>query len=479
MMRVAAAALAVAGVVAIYVRGLDGAGVLSVDEPRYAAIGREMARSGDWVTPRLWGSAWFEKPALLYWMVAAGTRLGLPGEWAPRLPVALLSAAFLAFYFAWLRRLLGAAAAAYATAVLATSAGWIGYSRTADTDLPLAATFAAAMLLAIPWATGAGGGRGGAMLGAMLLWPVGALLGLAVLAKGPVAIILALPMVWLGRRRWRELWRPLLAMLAVAAPWYWAMWSRHGWEFVDVFLIRHNLGRVTSDELQHARPFWFYAPVLLAGLVPWTPAAWLLARRENGTNPVLRALALWSAWTFVLFSVARNKLPGYLLPMMPAVAAIVGYHLAKPDRPRWILPISWFLLCAAASLIPGVLPVALDRGLSRADLQPAPILAVVAIAAVAMAFGPRRGHWGMAVVVATCAIAAWSILPTTLGALDRVTARPLWNDTVRRLVPEVCIEPDMRRTLRYGLNYYAVEPLPDCVDSPRLYRLGALTDRLH
>ena len=84
-----------------------------------------MARSGDWVTPRLWGEAWFEKPALLYWMTGAGFRLGLGDELAPRLPVALLSLLFLAFFHLCLRREFGARPASYATAILGTSAGWI------------------------------------------------------------------------------------------------------------------------------------------------------------------------------------------------------------------------------------------------------------------------------------------------------------------------------------------------------------------
>src|SRR5262245_24161082 len=82
----------------LYLYGLARMGLVSPDEPRYAAIGRQMARSGDWVTPQLWGEPWFEKPALIYWMSGAGFRLGLGDEMAPRLPVALLSIAFLIFY---------------------------------------------------------------------------------------------------------------------------------------------------------------------------------------------------------------------------------------------------------------------------------------------------------------------------------------------------------------------------------------------
>src|ERR1043165_6072479 len=107
----------------LYFYHLRGTGLLGPDEPRYAAIGREMARSGDWVTPRLWGAPWFEKPALLYWMTGAAFRLGLDGEPPPRLPGAILCALFLGFFHWVLRREFGARAAWIATAILATSTG--------------------------------------------------------------------------------------------------------------------------------------------------------------------------------------------------------------------------------------------------------------------------------------------------------------------------------------------------------------------
>src|SRR5580698_729643 len=126
-------------------------GMVQPDEPRYADIGRAMAQSGDWITPRLWGQPWFEKPALLYWMTATGFRLGLGPDLAPRLPVALLSLLFLAFFWVRLDVEFGRRAASFATAMLATSAGWLAYSHVAVTDLPMAAFFSAAVFLSLGW----------------------------------------------------------------------------------------------------------------------------------------------------------------------------------------------------------------------------------------------------------------------------------------------------------------------------------------
>src|SRR5215831_8256556 len=125
----------------LYLFRLTGIGLIGPDEPRYAAIGREMARSGDWVTPRLWGEPWFEKPALLYWMTGAAFRFGLGEDAAPRMPVAIVSVTFLVLFFFLLRRQFGERPAIFATVILGTSAGWISLSQAGVVDIPLAASF--------------------------------------------------------------------------------------------------------------------------------------------------------------------------------------------------------------------------------------------------------------------------------------------------------------------------------------------------
>src|SRR5712692_7940649 len=206
----------------LYFFRMTGAGLLKEDEPRYAAIGREMARSGDWITPRLWGEPWFEKPTLVYWMSGAAFRLGLSEDLAPRLPIALVSAAFLGFFYWVLRREFGDDAAGYATVILGTSAGWLSLSHIGVTDLPMSAAFAAAVLLSLGWLER--GERGD------LRWAA-ALVGAAVLAKGLVPLVLALPLAWMGRKRLLDWLRPQIAgaFLLVALPWYLWCFLRNGW----------------------------------------------------------------------------------------------------------------------------------------------------------------------------------------------------------------------------------------------------------
>ncbi len=279
----------------LYFFGITAAGMIGPDEPRYASIGREMARTGDWITPRLWGAPWFEKPALLYWMTGAAFRTGLGADLAPRFPVALLSVAFLVFFWWILWREFGCFIAWMATLILATSAGWCLYSESGVTDIPLSATFSAAMMLAIPWIS---------KRDTRLLPFAGALFGLAVLAKGPVALILAAPLAV----RWRDLvdwFRPkvILPFLLIAAPWYIACYLRNGTLFFNDFFWKHNVGRFTSPELQHGQRWWFYLPALAVLFLPWSallPIAFRPAARRRATSlpPRLGALAAGLLFTF-------------------------------------------------------------------------------------------------------------------------------------------------------------------------------------
>ncbi|MFN3322029.1 MAG: ArnT family glycosyltransferase [Bryobacteraceae bacterium] len=430
---------------------LSGVGLLGPDEPRYASIGREMAASGDWITPRLWGDPWFEKPALIYWLIAAGHRAGLGPELAPRLPVALLSAAFLAFYFFLLRREFGPAAALYATAILATAAGWVAYSQVAVTDLPLAAAFSAALLLSLGWIE-----RGGRARAAL----AGAFLGLAVLAKGLVPLALAAPLLWMARRPWRDLWAPALAFLMVAVPWYAAVTLRHGGDFLDDFFWRHHFQRFASEALQHQQPFWFYVPVLVAGLFPWTPLLVLIRPQADRPDPRRRLLLLTVLWGFAFFSLSTNKLPGYLLPLFPSLCALLGLTLSERKHARLPLALSAFLL-GLVPLIGQILPQAVQAGLSRSEPDRTALLFLLPALGIAVLIARLRPATAVLLLAAASAAGVAWLKVCTFPALDAAaSARPLWR-VIAAQDQAVCVEP-IHRNWRYGLNYYSNQPLPDC-----------------
>jgi len=429
----------------LYCAGLSWSGLVSVDEPRYAAIGRDMAVSGNWLTPVLWGEPWFEKPPLLFWLIAAATKAGLPGEWAARLPIAALSLVFLAFFYRRLRTLFDPGIALRATVILSTTAGWFAYSQVAVTDIPLATAFSAAMLLAAPWALRRG--RGGLLAAAVLF-------AFAILAKAAVPIVLALPLLYWAGRRFPTLIAPFLLALALAAPWYLLCYRANGWPFIEELFVRHHLARFTTGETLHARPFWFYIPVLLAGVFPWTPLLASCFRRDFLADPRLRYFTLWFGWGFLFLSASSGKLPGYLLPVLPALAVLLAH---VHSRKLWIA--AAVLLALVLPVTVSVLPIALDRGLSRAGFV-FPIY-TIPLALITLLIAWRAARFAIAALVLGGLLLAKYPL---LKALDHgASARAEAAEIQRLNLPNLC-RGNLRRTWEYQLNYYLPKPLPPCAE---------------
>jgi 4-amino-4-deoxy-L-arabinose transferase-like glycosyltransferase len=340
-----------------YFHNLGAIGLVGPDEPRYAWIAREMYESGDWVTPRLYGQPWFEKPVLLYWGAALSFKLFGVSEAAARFPSAL--AALLAtLAMAWLAwRVYGPWTARWLLLLLPTTVGMIGFSHAAATDMPFAGTLTVALVFATiilgltrnkqsppfqrtPW---------------LALIFFGFFLGLATLAKGPAAILLSGGgvLLWAAfTRRWRDAFRCLhpvaiSSFCLTALPWY-IICSRRNPDFFRIFIIEHNFKRYLTPEFQHIQPFWFYVPVLLIAFAPWTLAlvwstffatlrAWPQRRPSDAT---LLALC-WAVFCLVFFSISKSKLPGYILPAVPAIALLLARSCASltPEAERtfrWI-----------------------------------------------------------------------------------------------------------------------------------------------
>src|SRR5688572_18566100 len=304
-----------------FFHGIGSVGFLGPDEPRYAAVAREMYESGDYVTPRLHGANWFEKPVLLYWAAAASFSVFGVNEFAARFPSAAAATASLFLTYFVCRRLWGQGPAVASSLILASTVGYLSFARASSMDMLLSASLTMALLCFLMGSNLTTPGRRWWFVAFYIL------IGFGVLAKGPVAM--ALPAISLlgyllissGRRNeWKE-WYPFLAVLifVVAAPWYIAV-MRANADFVQVFFVNQNLERFTSTVHGHIRPFYFYVPALMMLTFPWTFMIIPGLRRIFDRND---KVLLWFAIVpVVFFSFSGSKLPGYILMSVPPVAML-------------------------------------------------------------------------------------------------------------------------------------------------------------
>jgi 4-amino-4-deoxy-L-arabinose transferase-like glycosyltransferase len=318
------------------------------DEPRYARVAQEMHERGVWVTPLLEGKPWLEKPPLYYWLTSPLYAIFDSHETAARIaPAACALASAIAIFFLgsllWTRR-----AGMLGSLILLTTIGFASFGRSATTDMPFTccltiamAILAAAVVKEIGWM----------VLGAYVF------LALAVLGKGPIALVLVLGTglcFWILDergvilRRWRILpGLPITAALSI--PWFWLAFKQNGYAFLSIFFINHNLARYVTDIHHHSEPIYYFLLVLPALFFPWS--SWLLMlilkspkdglRSWRQWNPGMVFLACWFLFPVIFFSLSESKLAGYVLPSLPPLALILGVRLSRwieeavdPPRPR-------------------------------------------------------------------------------------------------------------------------------------------------
>jgi 4-amino-4-deoxy-L-arabinose transferase-like glycosyltransferase len=462
----------------LFFYGLGAFGLVGADEPRYAQVAREMLEHSDWVTPTLAGKPWLEKPALYYWQAMVAFRFAGVSEGTARIPSGVDALLLVAAAFFFLRRFRPGTEFDGAL-IMASCAGMIGFARAAATDMPLAACLGIALLAWYAW-------RESGDKNYLAVFYV--FLALGTLAKGPVAPALAAVMAVLFaaiKRDWslirRSVWIPgIVLYLAVALPWYVLVQIRNP-EFFRFFILEHNLARFSQDAYHHHQPFWFYLPVLMLAMMPWTIA--LLAAVVERTRTMWTEgkesfssaedswplfLLIWMLVPVVFFSASRSKLPGYILPAIPAGALLVTNWLES--RREAGVRIGWWL-AAAQSLACGAIIFA---GLASAGLAShhhpfwsrsvilyagiAAVLAVVIGVALMTPAGPRLFTRAtiFAVVIAVAAI----VRLAGPAIDDTQSARP-----VAEAIQAFSHEPipvaiyKVKRQLEYGLEFYLDRPV--------------------
>ena len=425
-----------AAVVVFGFANLGSRDLVHPDEGRYAEIAREMAATGDWVTPRLNGLKYFEKPPFQYWVTAAAYKAFGVHEWTARLWPALAGLfAVVAIGFAG-RALGGPALGVFAGLALAGTLWHAGMAQIVSLDSGLA------FFLALAFATFTIAQRPGTADRTRRLWMLltwAAMTG-ATLSKGPIGFVLpagAVAAYTLINRDWGLLRRlhivaGLTLFLVLAAPWFIAVAFAND-EFLSFFFVHEHWQRFLTEEHQRTGPCYYYVPFAIAGSLPWlvvlamgAPRAWADGEAPTGVFSWRRLALVWAGFVFVFFSIAGSKLPSYILPMF-APLALVAADLLLTQAPRSLVRQARsgavVVIIAAVALLVGY-----DRLVSRfADgPQPVEILAaygpwlkaaivVAAVGAVAAAVAFRRAEkapvarfWGTA-FLAVSTLAAVSI----------------------------------------------------------------------
>ena len=490
-------ALVVATLYICYFHNLGALGLVGPDEPRYAWIARDMQETGDWVTPRLYGKPWFEKPPLYYWSAALSFKLFGVSESSSRLPSAI-SALLATLALAWLAlRLCGSETARWLLLLLPTTVGMIGFSHAAATDMPFAAMLTIAMVFAAgildlvepkgfaihtPKSSFYTNTRPAGLISLILF---GFFLGLATLAKGPAAIILfgGAVLLWaLFTKRWRDAIRCLHpvaigSFCLTALPWY-ILCARRNPDFFRVFIIEHNFNRFLTPQFQHNQPIWYYVPISLLAICPWIffhalaklqfLAKWNQRRQESHFQAFLLASA---GFTFLFFTLAKSKLPGYILPAVPPLALLMANAAASTAKNKGRAP-RWPLLGTGLGLL--ICGIVLQRQAHRIpSLDYAGHAGGTSLLWATAAFGgmavgvlalTRRMRTGLfATVFATLLLVAE--VERLLPDFDAGVSARSAAHTAGRIWPEFSVQTaatwQLNRSYVYQLNYYTQREIPD------------------
>lgn len=360
-----------------------------VDEGVFAAATQEMVKTGDWITPHYDGVNHYDKPILFYWLMATAYAIFGVNEFAARFWSALLGVGLVLMTFLFAKRFGGIKLGLISVVILATSLEMVLLAHAAVTDMTLT-FFMTGALYAF-------------FLALDVQDPVqsrswyltsGSAMALAVLTKGPVGAVIPLLIIGpflLAIGKWRSAitFKRLLGVGAVffliAAPWYLMQLSINGWEFVEAFILKHNIGRYTGVISGHSGPWFYYLVVLLIGFFPWIsflPAAILaqIPKRlaaQSASDQLGFFLLIWFAVIFLFFSLAQTKLPNYVAPLFPAASTLVAQWLIRNfsdqkdlDRPAWFSIGLWIIFTMGLAITLLAVPMLIEKAQQRFSSLP-------------------------------------------------------------------------------------------------------------
>ncbi|WP_101912385.1 ArnT family glycosyltransferase [Megasphaera vaginalis (ex Bordigoni et al. 2020)] len=428
------------------------------DEPVYGETAREMLAAADWLSPRIYNDFWYDKPPLFYWLEMISYRLFGISDFTSRLPSAVMGIATVCTVYRQGKAIFNKAVAFRAALILLTSLGFIYIAKAAVTDMTLVFTLTVAMLAFYR----------------RRYAEAFAFCGLAVLAKGPVgyafpALIMCCYIAVC--RHWRlirSMWLPQGIALAflIGLPWYLAMTYVHGDAFVDTFIGYHNITRFTAPEHPGKNSLFFYIPILLGALLPWTGAlapAFRRAVREGGPDgDALRFCLIWAVFIFLFFSLSKTQLVTYIAPMFPPVALLLGWYsvsLEKADnRPR-LWPATSFIV-GAALLLCNLLPLHTGSHFYKEPILTVSILLAAAVILPGLLLWLRRRRLALYTTVLSMLLFTGLTFAAILPALaPYITSQPLAAALAAHYdgTSPVYIEKSLRPGLAFYSGVYGTE----------------------
>lgn len=322
--------------------------VLPVTDPvesNYALTAKEMVLSGDWLSPQIYGTYWYDKPIMIYWLIALAFKVFGFADWVVRLPSAMFGALSVATMFQAMRSLSGRwLVGLVGSSILGTSLMFWAVAHGVITDMVLLYTSLMVMVFAYD---GLNNNSSKSMIVAYVFSALG------VLTKGPVALVLPglILLVYVALYRSKQMllrlfdWKGILAFLIVALPWYLYMYSTHGQDFVNGFLGLHNVTRATQSEHPEDNVWWYYIAIFLGASLPWTGAViyGIIAGFKLRHKGYVYSLC-WGIGTVLFYSLMATKYPLYTFISLVPFSALGTLGVLKALRPGRSRYVPWIII---------------------------------------------------------------------------------------------------------------------------------------
>ncbi|HEY9778175.1 MAG TPA: glycosyltransferase family 39 protein [Planktothrix sp.] len=452
-------AMLVALAVLVLIPGIFFFGIIDPSDGLYTECAREMIEKHNLLTPSFNYDPFYEKPILIYWLIIASQKLFGVSAWAGRLQAAVSGVLTVASLFALTRRFIGRRTA-FASALILLSAplfAVVGHLTLTDSMLTLFVSVATLCFFSRL--------HGG---GVNLLVVAYLCLGLAVLAKGPVALVLSgAPIVlylflsgknsgetW-GQFLWSRLWRlhpaaGLLLIALISLPWYIAECKATNGEFFQEFFIRQNLGRATGS-VNHQQAWYYYLPFLFGGFFPWwlflagaprtVASIWRKRSRQTKVRQLSLLCLVWSVFIVAVFSAIKTKLGTYILPAFPPLAILAAVSIETMLRSSNRKPI--FVLAAAIGAVSGVAALSLPfvfvklRGVSLGTqlvFDAGALLLAAGFAGCAYQLRKNRRQSALLFATVGSTLAISLLIPAALHQFDKKQHRPF------RQLLQICMQ---------------------------------------